>query len=81
MKNTKNLFIIALIASSLILGTNIIPMQSYAVKDNSDSHDETEDWGEDFSKDSKIQKQTRIWIKITSATDPPSVNRPMMPNR
>ena len=52
MKNTKNLFIIALIASSLILGTNIIPMQSYAVKDNSDSHDETDDWGEDFSKDS-----------------------------
>ena len=27
-------------------------MQSYAVKDNSDSHDETEDWGGDFSKDS-----------------------------
>jgi hypothetical protein len=53
MKNAKTLFIIALLASSLIFGTNIIPMQSYAVKDNSDSHDETEDRGGDFSKDTK----------------------------
>ena len=58
MKNTINLFIVALIASSLILGTNIIPTQSYAVKDNSDSHDETDDWGGDFSKDSNSNSKT-----------------------
>ena len=45
-------------ASSLILGTNIIPMQSYAVKDNSDSHDETGDWGGDFSKDSNSESKS-----------------------
>jgi hypothetical protein len=48
------------ITLSLILGTNIIPMQLYAVKNNSDSHDEIETWGGDFSKNTKSKANQHL---------------------
>src|SRR5215216_5841417 len=46
MNNTKNIFLIALITATLVLGTSVIAMQSYAGKDNNDNHKK----GKDFSK-------------------------------
>jgi hypothetical protein len=51
MKNTKNLFIIALMISTLFLGTNIIPMQTYSVNDDSEK-DVSDDSEKDVSDDS-----------------------------
>src|SRR4051794_40763539 len=52
MKNTKNLFIIALMISTLFLGTNIIPMQTYSVNDDSDPNDVSDD-SDNVSDDSE----------------------------
>ncbi len=46
MNNTKNILLIALITATLVLGTSVITMQSYAGKDNNDEHKK----GKDFSK-------------------------------
>ena len=34
MYNTRNLLLIAIIAATLVMGTNVIPMQSYADRDD-----------------------------------------------
>jgi hypothetical protein len=36
MNNTKNLLLIAIIATTLVMGTSVVPMQSYADRDNDD---------------------------------------------
>ena len=46
MNNIRNILLIAIIATTLVLGTSVIPMQSYAGKDNNDNHKK----GKDFSK-------------------------------
>ncbi len=46
MNNTKSILLVALITATLVLGTSVIPMQSYAGKDNDDHHKK----GKDFSK-------------------------------
>ncbi len=61
MNNTKNLLLIAIIAITLVLGTSVIPMQSFADKDN-DNHKKTKDFkssiiaGSESDKKSAIQK-------------------------
>jgi hypothetical protein len=55
MKNTKNLFIISLMISTLFLGTNIIPMQTYSVNDDSEK-DVSDDSEKDVSDDSKANQ-------------------------
>src|SRR5919112_2041569 len=56
MNNTRNLFIISLILSTLFLGTNIIPMQTYSVIDDSDPNDMSDDSEKDVSDDSKANQ-------------------------
>ena len=34
MNNTKSILLVAIIAATLIMGTSVIPMQSYADRDN-----------------------------------------------
>src|SRR5919107_1961856 len=53
MNSTKNLFIIVLMISTLFLGTNIIPMQTYSVIDDSDPNDMSDDSEKDVSDDSE----------------------------
>ena len=36
MDNTKNILLVALITATLVLGTSVIPMQSYAAEGNDD---------------------------------------------
>ena len=36
MNNTESLLLIAIIAATLVMGTTVIPMQSYADRDNND---------------------------------------------
>ena len=43
MNNTKNVLLIALITSTLVLGTSVIPMQSFADKDDDDEDKKTKD--------------------------------------
>jgi hypothetical protein len=47
MNNIKNILLVAIIAATLVLGTSVIPMQSYADRDNDDDHHKK---GKDFSK-------------------------------
>ena len=37
MNNTKSILLVAIITATLILGTSVIPMQSYADRGNSDN--------------------------------------------
>ena len=37
MNNTKNILLMAIIASTLVIGTGVIPMQSYADRGDSDN--------------------------------------------
>ena len=37
MNNTRNLLLVAIIAATLVMGTSVIPMQSYADRDNDDN--------------------------------------------
>jgi hypothetical protein len=46
MNNTRNILLIAIIVATLVMGTSVIPMQTYAGKDNNDNHKK----GKDFSK-------------------------------
>jgi hypothetical protein len=46
MNNTRNILLVAIIAATLVMGTSVIPMQSYADRDNNDDHKK----GKDFSK-------------------------------
>ena len=44
MNNTKNILLVAIITAALVLGTSVIPMQSYADRNNDDDHKNTKDF-------------------------------------
>ena len=57
MNNTKSILLVAIIAATLVLGTSVIPMQSYADRDNKDDHKKS--WGnKDDNKKSKDHKSS-----------------------
>ena len=43
MDNTKNILLVAIITATLVLGTSVIPMQSYADKDDDDKDKKTKE--------------------------------------
>jgi hypothetical protein len=63
MNNTKNILLIAIITATLVMGTSVIPMQSYADRDNNDDHKKGKDFkssiiaSSDSSKKSASQHQ------------------------
>jgi hypothetical protein len=54
MNNTKNILLIAIISATLILGTSVIPMQSYA--GGSDQHKQTKDFKSSIIANSESDK-------------------------
>ena len=44
MNNTKSILLVAIIAATLVMGTSVIPMQSYADRDNNDDHKKDKDF-------------------------------------
>jgi hypothetical protein len=44
MNNTKNILLMAAITSLLIMGTSVVPMQSYADREEDDDHKKTDDF-------------------------------------
>ena len=67
MDNTKNILLMAAIASLLIIGTSMIPMQSYAALDD----DENKKYNDNNSKTSAIS-QTHIKSSIQPSTPGPT---------
>ena len=63
MNSTKNLLLVTIIAATMVMGTSVIPMQSYADRDNNDDHKKTKDFKSsisasyDSSKKSSSQHQ------------------------
>ena len=63
MNNTKSILLIAIIAATLVMGTSVIPMQSYADRDNNDDHKKDKDFkssiiaGSESAKKSASQHQ------------------------
>ncbi len=57
MKNTRNLLFMAIIATTLVMGTSVIPMQSYADRDN-DDHKKTKDFKSSITASSESDKKT-----------------------
>jgi hypothetical protein len=57
MNNTKNILLIAIITATLILGTSVIPMQSYADRDNND-HKKTKDFKSSIIANSESDKKS-----------------------
>ena len=61
MNNTRNLLLAAVIAATLVMGTSVIPMQSYADRDNNDNHKKDNDFKSkiiaSFESDKKIASQ------------------------
>jgi hypothetical protein len=63
MKNTKSILLVALITATLVLGTSVTPMQSYADRDNNDNHKKDKDFksaiiaGSESDKKSASQHQ------------------------
>ena len=58
MNNTTNLLTIATITALLIMGTSVIPMQSYADRDNSDDHKKTKDFKSSIIAGSESDKKS-----------------------
>jgi hypothetical protein len=55
MNNTKNILLIAIITATLVMGTSVIPMQSYADKDDGDEDKKTKDHiSQEDKKDAKL---------------------------
>ena len=67
MDNTKNILLIAVLASLLIIGTSMIPMQSYAALDD----DENKKYNDNNSKTSAVS-QTHIKSSIQPSTPGPT---------
>ena len=44
MNNTKSILLVAIITATLVLGTSVNPMQSFADRDNNDDHNKTKDY-------------------------------------
>ena len=58
MNNTKNILVIALITATLVLGTSVIPMQSYADRDNNDDHKKGKDYKSSIIAGSESDKKS-----------------------
>ena len=58
MNNTKNILLVALITATLVLGTSVIPMQSYADRDDDDNHKNTKDFKSKTSASSDSDKKS-----------------------
>src|SRR5215218_2299087 len=70
MNNTKSILLVAIITATLVLGTSVIPMQSYADRDNNDDHKKTKDNNDDHKKGkdfkSSVSEKTQIDKKSAS---------------
>ena len=44
MNNSKNIMLVAIITATLVLGTSVIPMQSYADRGDDDNHKKDKDY-------------------------------------
>jgi hypothetical protein len=58
MNNTRNLLLIALITATLVMGTSVIPMQSYADRDNNDDHKKGKDYKSSIIAGSESDKKS-----------------------
>ena len=58
MNNTKSLLLIAIIAATLVLGTSVLPMQSFADRDNNDDHKKTKDFKSSIIAGSESDKKS-----------------------
>jgi hypothetical protein len=54
MNNTKNILLIALITATLVLGTSIVPLQSYADKDDDEDKKTKDHISQEDKKDAKL---------------------------
>jgi hypothetical protein len=55
MNNTRNILLVAIITATLVLGTSVIPMQSYADKDDDEDKKTTKDHSSpEDKKDAKL---------------------------
>jgi hypothetical protein len=61
MNNTKSILLVAIITATLVMGTSVIPMQSYADRDNNDDEHKK---GKDFK--SSISEKTQKSKKSAS---------------
>jgi hypothetical protein len=63
MNNTRSLLLITIIAATLVLGTNVIPMQSYADRGGSDDRKKDNDYksktSASYESDKKSSKQNQ----------------------
>src|SRR5919107_549954 len=57
LKNTKNILLIAIITVTLVMGTNVIPMQSLADKGN-DDHKKTKDFKSSIIASSELDRKS-----------------------
>lgn len=57
MNNTKNILLMAAITSLLIMGTSIVPMQSYADRDD-DDHKKTDDFNSKIKASFEIEEKS-----------------------
>ena len=57
MNNTRNLLLIAIITATLVMGTSVLPMQSYADRDNND-HKKTKDFKSSIIAGSESDKKS-----------------------
>jgi hypothetical protein len=64
MNNTKSILLVAIITATLVMGASVIPMQSYAGKDNNDNHKKSWDNKDDHKKSndhkSSLSEKTQI---------------------
>jgi hypothetical protein len=58
MNNTKNILLVAIITATLVLGTSVIPMQSYADRDDDDHHKKGKDFKSKTSASSESDKKS-----------------------
>ena len=54
MKSTKNILLIALITATLVMGTSVIPMQSYADKDDDEDKKTKDHVSQEDKSDAKL---------------------------
>ncbi len=58
MNNAKSILLVAIITATLVLGTSVIPMQSYADRDNNDDHKKTKDFKSSITARSESDKKS-----------------------
>ena len=69
--------LVAIIAATLIMGTSVIPMQSYADRDNNDDHKKDKDFKSKIIASSESDKKSASQhrTRTTSATGATTVSR------